>query len=173
MHIEIEQDSISLFNEEKLLLKMSYPCDEFCITFYTNEKIIIDETSELYYPLLSIMNNEYRFGYPSHLTSKTKDKLLWYSDAYGDITDEAQTDQNSRLNILKKEDKLIIWAYKPLYEKLALDREFHCICFSPLGNGQVAINKQTGRNLQDEMVQDVYYKLIRNKTLKLSKATKN
>lgn len=143
-------------------MKLEFNADEFCWIFNTNEIINItrDLDSDFYDGLDRIMNNQYRFEFPEKLTYKTNDKLCWYSDLAGDIEDETITDSCSRLNIKLEDGIFKIWAEKPIYIKYKSNINYHCIVFSPGGNGQGAIDIQSGHNLQDDIVINLFSNIL-------------
>ena len=62
-----------------------------------------------------------------------------------------------------------MWCTKPLDEVIDREQKFHCICFSPCGNGIYAKNNSNGLMLQDDFILEVYHKLLKKKIKKLSK----
>lgn len=164
---------IIINNNNNKIIEMYFIADEFCFIVNTNDIIYIDESfdEEFYNGLKKIMDSDYEFGFPSELTSKINNKLVWYCDIYGDVEDKSITDRNSRLHIELVDKVFKIWAENPMYKKLNLDNKSHLITFSPGGNGQKAVNKQTYSNLQDELVINLFVNILnsKEKTKKLNK----
>ena len=64
-----------------------------------------------------------------------------------------------------EDDNIKIWAEKPSDKKCGIKRVFHCITFSPGGNGQMAKNIKTGCNFQDEIVIKLFIDIINKKKI--------
>ena len=153
-------------NNQKIMY-IDYSTDE-CVWFFESSKSIeIEESMELYEPLSFIMKQKYVFNEKSVLKSyKIDNKLVWYSDCYYDPDDEWSKNWVSFLTIELK-DGLITVTPKKTLEKNNESRDFfHCICFSPLGNGEFTRNETLGTSLQDDFVKNVYYELLQNKKVK-------
>lgn len=144
------------------IMKLGFTEDEFCWVINTNEIINITREldSDFYYGLERIMKNKYKFEFPKKLTYKENNKLCWYSDSAGNIEDENITDSCSRLNIEVVDGVFKVWAEKPIFIKYNLDRKYHCIVFSPGGNGQGTVNIKSGYNFQDEIVMNLFLNIL-------------
>ena len=166
--IRINNKIVELVNDnDELLLEQQYYADEFLWIIRTKEPIILQrESNETFYDeLCEIMNNEYIFqeGIP---TIKTKDKLVWLSDQYCDISDEEALKRINRLVIERINDTFKISVYNPMLEELNVRKNINVIAFSPLFNGYFSRNTKTGLTLQDDMVM-IYQKLLHDRTRRL------
>lgn len=152
-----------------LIMEMGFVADEFCFVIYTDKKIVLtkDNIDESFYSILeSFMKNKYKFY--GTKSSKTDTYFKWYSDCYWDIDADPNLSLVSYLEIESKDESIEIQAHNNGY----LEKIGRCICFSPAGNGQYAVNEETGANLQDDFVENIYrkYKLIeRENQIKLIK----
>ena len=168
--VNTELNIISIYKDGTEIMILKFIADEFCWIINTEEKIEISRglNIDFYNALKIIMDNEYEFGYPDNLTYINNNQLCWYSDMYGDIEDELVTEKCSRLMIKIEYDNFKIWAEKPSDKKCGITKVFHCITFSPGGNGQMAKNIKTGCNFQDEVVIKLFIDIINKE-----KITKN
>ena len=167
--MELIRDTINnkiIFVDNNIeIMQLGFTADEFCWVINTNEIINIthDLDSDFYNGLKKIMNSDYRFEFPKALTYKENNKLSWYSDSAGNIEDENVTNNCSRLNINLDGEIFKIWAEKPIYVKYNLSKKYHCIVFSPGGNGQGAKNVEFGSNFQDEIVLNLFLNILHPK----------
>lgn len=160
------------FNEDdnNEIMYMDYSSDECVWCFNTNDVITITEDMELFEMLKYIMVQKYTFSDGEGLKSyKNENKLLWYSDCYYDPEDEWSLKSVSYLNIEYIDNSFKIWCVKPLDEMIKRQQQFHCICFSPLGNGKYTQNNLTGETLQDDFVAKVYQPLLNREKVKKMK----
>ena len=152
-----------------LIMEMGFVADEFCFVIYTDKKIALtkDNVDERFYSILeSFMKNKYKFG--NTKSSKNDTYFKWYSDCYWDIDADPNLSLISYLEIELKDESIDIQAHNNGY----LNDIDSCICFSPAGNGQYAVNEETGTNLQDDFIINIYqrYKLFdRENQIKLIK----
>jgi len=142
-----------------LIMEMKFVADEFCFVFHTDKRIVLtkDNVNENFYSSLkSFMENKYKFG--NTKSSKTDTYFKWYSDCYWDIEHDPNLSLVSYLEMKVQDESIEIEAHNNKY----LKTKDSCICFSPAGNGQYAINEEIGTNLQDDFIRNVYqkYKLI-------------
>lgn len=166
----ISDKTICFFDEdsnEKMYIDHSK--DECILGIETSEKIIINEDDELYSLLEDFMSQKYQFGNEYLQSSKTDNKLIWYSDCYYNPDDEYSVANVSCLNIEKVDNHYEIWATKELDKMLNRKTKCYGICFSPCGNGQYTKNIETGLTLQDDFVIMVYAKLRTKNKLLLKK----
>lgn len=143
-----------------LIMEMKFVADEFCFVFHTDKRIVLtkDNVNENFYSSLkSFMENKYKFG--NTKSSKTDTYLKWYSDCYWDIEHDPNLSSVSYLEMKVQDESIELQAHPNCWYVRTIDS---CICFSPAGNGQYAINEETGANLQDDFIRNVYqkYKLI-------------
>jgi hypothetical protein len=123
---------------------------------------------DLYEPIKSIMAAQYEFGNDFLKSSKDDNKLVWYSDCYYDPDNEWSSKTVSYLEIVNNGNTFTLKCTKPLDGIIPRNKTDHYIVFSPLGNGKHALNVNTGTNLQDDFVTNVYQKLLsddRSRTL--------
>ena len=143
---------IELMNDDGFkVLEFGFMADEFICTIYTSDPIILSEEDDaaLYTNLMHLMQNEYTFS--TNLCMKTKDKIVWLSDQFGDLEDEEVTDKINRLVIEYQNNHFKISCRNPYLEKLGLKR-MSVICFSPAGNGIFSKNLKTGLTFQDDII---------------------
>ena len=154
-------NEISIKNKDKLLMSFQYMADEFVCLFYSEEPVVINkELDEVFYQgLMQIMSSDYRFS-DNGLSIKSKDKLIWLSDQYGDLDDIDCTNKISRLVIEKNGDSFIMDSYKPYFINNNITRRPLINAFSPLGNGRYSINTSTGSTLQDDIVLNLYVPIL-------------
>ena len=164
----IEGKRVSFLNENnERVMYIDYPCDECVWCFESSDEIIISEDSELFGPLKTIMSSNYAFYDDSILkNSKSSNKLVWYSDCYYDPDNSWSRDNVSFLTIEFDGQVFKLRCKKPLDDTFYRKIQYHCIVFSPLGNGQYTRNVATGATLQDDFVINVYYKLLEYKNTK-------
>ena len=149
-----------------LIMEMGFIADEFCFKIYTDKKIILtkDNVDKIFYSSLeNFMKNKYKFG--STKSFKNDTYFKWYSDCYWDIDKDPNLSRISYLEIELKDETIEIQAHNNGYLKI----KESCICFSPAGNGQYAVNEETGANLQDDFIRKIYheyaYKKHKQKTI--------
>ncbi|MDD3241878.1 MAG: hypothetical protein PHQ64_03835 [Bacilli bacterium] len=161
MEILKSNSEINIKDDDKLLISLKFIADEFVCLFYSEEPIIIDSELDgtFYEGIKEIMDSNYQF-FDNDLSVKSKDKLVWLSDQYGDLDDINCTNKISRLVIEKDGDKFIINSYRPDFINYNIIRRPLVNVFSPAGNGKYAINLKTGSTLQDDMVLNLYVPLI-------------
>lgn len=158
-----------LGEENNELFYIDYSFDECIWCFNTNQKITIEQSSELYDVLNEFMINNYTF-YENELGDyKDDNKLVWHSDCYYNPDDRLSVMDVSTLFIEKNNDAYIIWCEKPIDKLLNKITNFFVIGFSPLGNGRYNSNLETGATLQDDFVIQVYQKILQSKVLKKQK----
>ena len=136
-----------------LIMEMGFVVDEFYFTIYTDKKIVLtkDNVDPKFYSILdNFMKNNYKFG--NTKSSKTSTHFKWYSDCYWDIDNDPNLLLVPHLEIESKEESIEIQAYNNRY----LNMVDSCICFSTSGNGQYAVNEETGTTLQDDFVINIY-----------------
>lgn len=149
-------------NNHKIMY-IDYATDE-CIWFFeSNSSITVTEEMELYKPISFIMKQNYTFNSNDILKSyKNENKLVWYSDSYYDSKNEWSRKYVSFLTIEYNNGVFTLTPKKGLND----GDFFHCICFSPLGNGKYARNNELGTTLQDDFVLHVYRELLENNKVK-------
>lgn len=167
----INGSRISFYDDsDNEIMYLDYSTDECVWCFNTNDAITITKDMELFERLKSIMGEQYTFSSHESLKDyKNDNKLLWYSDCYYDPDDEWSLKSVSYLNIEYIDNSFKIWCVKPLDEIIKTSQRFHCICFSPLGNGKYSRNDLTGSTLQDDFVTKVYYPLLSREKVKKMK----
>ena len=149
------------------IMYMDYLSDECVWCFNSNDINTITEDMELFELLKLLMNQNYVFGNNEILESYKKDnKLVWYSDCYYNPDDEWGIKSVSYLNIEYINNSFKLWCVKPLDEIIDRKQTFHCICFSPMGNGKYNRNIVTGLTLQDDFITMVYHTLIKKEKVK-------
>ena len=174
METEIFEEICIAFDEETselyfykdgldLIMEMKFVADEFCFVFHTDKKIVLtkDNINETFYSLLeSFIGNKYKFG--NTKSSKTDTYFKWYSDCYWDIENDPNLSLVSYLEMKYQDESIELQAHPNSRYIRTIDS---CICFSPAGNGQYAVNEETGTNLQDDFIRNVYqkYKLFDGK----------
>ena len=154
---------VKFFDEktEELIMYIDYPTDECVWCFESSNEIIIDENSELYEPLKYLMSQQYTFDEDAVLkNSKTDNELVWYSDCYYDPDNSWSRDSVSYLTIDFDGKVFKLKCRKPLDDIIERKLKYHCIVFSPIGNGVYAQNNKTGSTLQTDFVLGVYRKLL-------------
>lgn len=152
-------------NEE--IMYIDHSTDE-CIWFFNSEqKVSINEDSELYELLSDFMSSSYQFQNDELKNHKDDTTLTWYSDCYYNPDDEFSLASVSCLHIKMEEGTISIWPTKKLDEMIERKHKSYGICFSPAGNGKYSKNISTGSFLQDDFVTKVYQRLLeRNKVYK-------
>lgn len=152
-----ENRKILIVEQDKILLDMHFFADEFLCNFYSDNPItIIEKDDEIFYNgLKKLMSNNYLFDNYG-LSTKTKTKLVWLSDQYGNLENLSITNMISRLVIEQKDNEYKIFAYKPFYEKNKIYRKPIIISFLPSGNGSYSKNTITGMTLQDDFINLLY-----------------
>lgn len=125
---------------------------------------------ELFEPLKELMNQQYVFGNDEILKSYKKDnKLVYYSDVSCNPSDEWSVKEVSYLTLEYIDNSFKLWCVKPLDEIIDREKKYHCICFSPAGNGRYSRNVLTGFTLQSDFIIMVYHKLIKSGKIKILK----
>lgn len=164
----INNSRISFYDDnDNEIMYIDYSIDELVWYFNSNDVVIITEDMELFKMLKVIMNQQYIFSNEEILKSyKNDNKLVWYSDCYYNPNDEWSIKSVSCLNIEYNNNSFKLWCRKPLDEIIDRRQKFHCICFSPLGNGKYAKNNLTGLTLQDDFVTMVYQQLLKKDKIK-------
>lgn len=151
------------------LMYFDYPTDE-CIWFFnSSDEIIVGEEDELYNFLEFLMNQRYTFDEGLLRCHKSDNELLWYSDCYYDPDNKWSVDNVSYLTIVKEDKTFKLKCTKPLYDIVKRNKETHCICFSPMGNGRLTRNIETGMTLQDDFVIHIYRELLKKDKIKVLK----
>ena len=145
---------LSFLKNDNPVMELSWFFDEFVWMVKSNEPIIITkETDEVFYEnLCDLMNNNYKFYLDNKLSFKEENKLQWLSDQYVNLEDEEEIDKVNRLIIEKVDNSFIIYVNNPFLSRCGIKKRNYIICFSPLGNGYVVKNVDTGANLQDDIV---------------------
>lgn len=159
----INNSRVSFYDDNwNEIMYIDYAIDE-CIWYFDNNDVItITKDMELFEMLQFIMSQHYIFSNDEFLKNyKDDNKLVWYSDCYYNPNDEWSIKAVSYLNIEYNDDSFKLWCVKPLDEIIERRNKFHCICFSPLGNGKYSKNNLTGLTLQDDFVTRVYQQLIK------------
>ena len=141
-------DSIIINNNDKTL-EMKFISDEFVWLLNTDEIIIDYNIGMFYEELNAVMNNDYIFdgNIPCY---KDKNKLVWLSDQYCDVSDEESLSRVNRLIIERKGSSFLIKIYNPFFEENNIKRSYYVISFSPLFNGYYSRNIESGLSLQDD-----------------------
>ena len=168
MHKVVNETKISFFdNDDNEIMYIDYPTDE-CIWYFNNSEVItITEDMELFELLKALMSQQYEFDKNEILHScKNNNKLVWYSDCYYNLDDEWSINSVSYLTMEFIDGIYKLKCTKPLDEIIDRKNKSHVIGFSPLGNGRYAKNIETGLTLQDNFVQQVYQKLLKNEKVR-------
>ena len=172
MHKVVNETKVSFFdNSDNEIMYIDYPTDE-CIWYFNNSEVItITKDMELFELLKALMSQQYEIDKNEILYSyKNNNKMIWYSDCYYNPDDEWSINSVSYLTIEYVNGVYKMKCTKPLDEIIDRKNKSHVIVFSPLGNGRYAKNIETGLTLQDDFVQQVYQKLLKNeKVRKLQK----
>lgn len=172
MHKVVNETKVSFFdNSDNEIMYIDYPTDE-CIWYFNNSEVItITKDMELFELLKALMSQQYEIDKNEILHSyKNNNKMIWYSDCYYNPDDEWIINSVSYLTIEYVNGVYKMKCTKPLDEIIDRKNKSHVIVFSPLGNGRYAKNIETGLTLQDDFVQQVYQKLLKNeKVRKLQK----
>ena len=154
-------------NCNQLIMSIDYPTDE-CIWFFKNsDVVIIREDDVLFEPLQYIMSQEYKFDNTEPLKSyKTANKLVWYSDCSYNPDDQWSRNWVSYMTIEYLDGVFKLYATKSLDKIIDRNDKSHIVAFSPLGNGKYAKNIETGLTLQDDLVINIYQKLLQKEKIK-------
>ena len=153
-------EKLEFYDKNKIIMSMGFHYDEFVWTFYERDAINVQKDSYLYEPLEYIMNQDYVFYDNDLRCFKDENKLVWFSDCYYDPDDEYSVKNVNYMTIERKDDSFEISCVKPLEEEFGgLDYPY-VIIFSPAGNGKYAKNIKTGTNLQDDIVNHIYFRLL-------------
>lgn len=154
-------------NNNNEIMYIDYSTDECIWYFNDNNVITVTEDMELFECLMYLMNQQYTFSNNEILRSFKEDNIIvWYSDCYYNPDDEWSTKSVSYLTIEYVDNVFKLWCVKPLDESIDRKQKFHCICFSPCGNGKYAKNNLSGLTLQDDFVFEVYHKLLKQEKVK-------
>jgi len=159
---------VSFYDNEKEIMYIDFFADECVWYFDSSSEVTITSEMDLYEPIKSIMTAQYDFGNDFLKSSKDDNKLVWYSDCYYDPDNEWSSKTVSYLEIVNNGNTFTLKCTKPLDGIISRNKADHYIVFSPLGNGKRALNVNTGTNLQDDFVINVYQKLLiddRSRTL--------
>ena len=164
----IDGNKISFYEDEKEIMYMDFPCDEFAWVFMTNDEVTITCEDELYQALNNIMSQEYSFSPQEKIKNyKTGDELVWYSDRAFNPDDEWDVMSVSYLMIKRVDDTFKLKCTKPLYDIIDRKNKTHMICFSPGGNGNGSLNLKTNSTFQTDVVTMLYYPLIKESKRKI------
>ena len=87
---------------------------------------------------------------------KEDNTIVWYSDCYYNPDDDWSIKSVSYLTIEYIDNTFKVWCTKPLDEVIDREQKFHCICFSPCGNGKYAKNNSNGLMLQDDFIFEAF-----------------
>ena len=168
MHKVINGTKISFYDEnDNEIMYIDYPSDECIWYFNSSEVVTIAEDSLLFEPIKNIMSQQYEFDDNEVLHSyKDDNKLVWYSDCYYNPDDEWSKKSVSYLTTEFIDGVYKLKCTKPLDEIIDRKNKSHVIVFSPLGNGRYAKNIETGLTLQDDFVQQIYQKLLKNEKVR-------
>lgn len=162
----INENKVSFNINGQERMSMYFLSDEFIWAFNDSEKISITKDMELYSLLEYIMNQSYTFSNDQELKDyKDNNKLIWYSDCYYNPDNDMSKKSVSYLTIERINDNFNIYCTKPLDEVYDRPEKHHIIVFSPAGNGKYSKNDDTGSSLQDDIVQNVYYKLLKKEKI--------
>ncbi len=164
----IKDSNIYFYDDNNIIMSMGFQFDEFIWTFYNSEVISITRDSEMFDLLKYIMNSDYIFENSDLKCTKTANELIWYSDCYYNPADEFSKKSISYLTIKYENDIFNIWCTKPLDTIIDRKQKLHVIAFSPAGNGRYSKNIKTEATLQDDIIIDIYNKLLeKNKCMRL------
>ena len=165
----IEDSKIYFYLDNKMIMSMGFQFDEFVWIFYDSNIINIPNNTELYKLLdNNIMKQNYiiRDNYLECI--KDNEKLIWYSDCYYNPDDEFSKNSVSYLTISYCDNGMNLRCIKPLDKRINRNNQMHVIAFSPAGNGRYSENIKTGSTLQDDVITNVYNKLLeKNKCKKI------
>lgn len=151
---DLENYKIYLVDDnDNKVLELGFFADEFIISLYTNQKIIITEQIDkyFYFNLQQIMNQNYYFDNTS-LSYKKENEIRWFSDQYCDVEDVEQTSRITRLIIKEEKEQFQIYCQNPFFEKEKINIPFQMVSFSSGGNGFYSKNVDTGSTFQNDMV---------------------
>lgn len=168
MHKVVNGSKISFFdNSDNEIMYIDYPTDE-CIWYFSNSEVVtITKDMDLFELLKTLMLQEYEFDNTEVLHNhKDNNNLVWYSDCYYNPDDEWSIKNVSYLTIEYVDGVFKLKCKKPLDEIIDRKNKLHVIGFSPCGNGRYARNIKTGLTLQDDFVQQVYQKLLKNEKVR-------
>ena len=168
MHKVINGTKISfLDNSDNEIMYIDYPTDE-CIWYFSSSDVVtITKDMDLFELLKKLMSQQYEFDNNEVLKRYKDDNVLvWYSDCYYNPDDEWSINSVSYLTIEYVDGVFKLKCTKPLDEIIDRKNKSHVIGFSPLGNGRYVKNIETGLTLQDDFVQQVYQKLLKNEKVK-------
>lgn len=150
---DFESNKICLYDNGDMVFETGRVGAEFVLCLYTKNPIIITKDVDecLYMNLSGLFENEYFFA-NERLSSKTKDRIVWFSDGTCDIENPIEVDSVNRLIIDKFDDEIQISYVNPFCEKGGIKKSVAVIAFSPAGNGFVTKNIDTGLSFQDDVV---------------------
>ncbi len=151
--------------EENKELEFSFFADEFVMTFYVPHVIIKKEESETFYSTFSMLFDQtYQFSNPD-LNYQEKNKIVWYSDVYGDLENPRELEMISYLTMEKDENQISFDIRKSFFEEMNIPMRDGVIAFSPAGNGRYARNVVTEKNFQDEVI-GCFWNCLENRKVK-------
>ena len=149
-------------NEGKVELEFSFFADEFCLFFHTPHVVIKKEENESFYSSFeTLLNQSYQFSHP--YSYQDENTLVWLSDVSGDLEDPEEADRISRMILHREGDTLSFTLQRPFLEKIGVPVRDGAVAFSPAGNGCYTKNKETGKTLQNEMIECFWNCLESNK----------
>lgn len=167
----IKDSNIYFYDNNNIIMSMGFQFDEFIWTFYNNKVISITRDSEMFDLLKYIMKNDYIFENSDLKCTKDAKELIWYSDCYYNPDDEFSKKSVSYLTIKYENDEFNIWCTKPLDMIVDRKQKLHVIAFSSAGNGRYSKNTETESTLQDDIIINVYNKLLEKNKCKRLKYT--
>ena len=166
----IRNDNIYFYDEDGFeIMSIGFYMDECVWIFNTNKEIKVIKDISLFCLLDDFMNQEYIFSNNILQNYKDSNYLLWYSDCYYDLDDEASIMNVSSLTIKRKDDCFYLLPEKAIDNRLNKITKTYCISFSPAGNGQYSKNLKTFNTLQTDFVNLIYHGLLESKSLKKQK----
>lgn len=164
---DFENKKIVLYDNGEKVFETGRIGAEFILCLYTNNPIVITKDVDecLYMNLSGLFENKYVFA-KDWLSSKTENRIVWFSDVACDIENPVEVDSVNRLIIDKFDDEIQISYVNPFCEKCGIEKSYgnsfceECgikksiavIAFSPAGNGFVTKNIDTGSSFQDDVV---------------------
>ena len=170
MEITRDKSKIIYSIDEEVKMSMDFLSDEFTWLFNSSDVITITKDMRLYYYIEYIMDQDYTFSNANTLKDyKDKNKLIWYSDSYYRPEDIWSISSISYLTIEREKESFKIYPTKPLDKMIDRQAKYHLITFSPAGNGKYALNNNTGTTLQDDMVINVYQRMLEKQKIKEKK----
>lgn len=147
--------------DEEVKMTMDFVNDEFIWFFNSNDVITITKDMSLYYYLEYIMDQNYTFISRAPLRDyKDKNKLIWYSDCSYRPEDIWSISSVSYLTIERKKDRFELYPTKQLDKMVDRREKTHLIEFSTSNNRKYALNDNTGTTLQDDIITNVYKRML-------------